>query len=242
MSTREKTPFAAGSGLCAYCGQTLATPRALQCFSCGRDWHDPHAIVRHGGAGRPYFPKRRHAGFLRLLFWCATAQALLVAVVVLLVQMPGMLLLGVALAAPVLSFLIHAGGEEPSAGAWRGQALRKLLALGFAVVCFLRPAAIPAMSVAAFGVACAYWFIVRLWKPSRPRPGDILLFVVPVAVFTATWLQNPGLAVRAVVLTFAAAELIDLGLMVRREYRAWRGRRRTEWHESTAPATSQRAA
>ena len=242
MNTPHPSTFSAGGGLCASCGQKLATPRARQCFSCGCDWHDPHAIVRHAAAGRPYFPKRRHAGFLRLLFWCATAQTLLVAVVVLLVQMPGMLLLGVAIAAPVLSLLIHAGGDEPAAGAWRGQALRKLLALGFAVVCFLRPDAIPGMAVAAFGLACAYWFIVRLWKPSRPRPGDVLLFVVPVAVFTATWLQNPGLAVRAVVGTFAAAELIDLGLMVRSEYAAWRGRRRAEWHESTAPATSHRAA
>jgi hypothetical protein len=33
---------------CPYCQAPLATSRAEQCFKCGRDWHDPNNVFRHG--------------------------------------------------------------------------------------------------------------------------------------------------------------------------------------------------
>lgn len=32
---------------CPYCGKTLRTKEARQCFECGTDWHDPEFLVRH---------------------------------------------------------------------------------------------------------------------------------------------------------------------------------------------------
>jgi hypothetical protein len=35
-------------GKCPYCGKSLPTSHALQCFSCGMDWHDRKNPVRRG--------------------------------------------------------------------------------------------------------------------------------------------------------------------------------------------------
>ncbi len=37
-----------GNSTCPYCGKGLQTSHALQCFSCGMDWHDGKNPVRRG--------------------------------------------------------------------------------------------------------------------------------------------------------------------------------------------------
>lgn len=32
---------------CPYCGKSLRSDGARQCFECGKDWHDPDQIVQH---------------------------------------------------------------------------------------------------------------------------------------------------------------------------------------------------
>ncbi len=224
-----------GSGMCRYCGQMLATPHARQCFSCGYDWHDSEHVVQRGDAAsrrKPDFPKRRSRGFLRLFVMCIAAQLLVAAVILLLIQLPLMLILSVAIAAPMLSFFLHQsttarrdGETEGTSWTWWGSALRKILALVFSALCLARPDWMAIVALVAFGVVCGYWFVVRLWRRRSPTPLDMVMFLAPIVVFAATWLHNPQTAVRTVVLTLGAAELIDLMLTFRDEIRRWRGRR-----------------
>ena len=42
---KERTP-------CPYCGISLPSAKARQCFSCGMDWHDPNDLVRRSDPER----------------------------------------------------------------------------------------------------------------------------------------------------------------------------------------------
>ncbi len=42
-----------GQGICPYCGVSLPTIHANQCFACGVDWHDPQNVFQRGTPGTP---------------------------------------------------------------------------------------------------------------------------------------------------------------------------------------------
>ncbi len=217
MRTQDRNIAVAST--CPHCRHPLAGRLAAQCFVCGLDWHNPAQVVRRGrhAVWRDERSGRRRPGavatFFPLLLLCGLTQGFLVLFAALLFQLPGVVLLGSLMAAPIVLFVNRS--LQTIAGQRHGgeRCLQRALLLVLSMGCWLFPAAVAPLAMAAFVVALGYGLLEQLRKTDRRfAAGPFWLLVLPAVVFGLACLREPQVAVTAVVLTFCVAEF--LGLLV----------------------------
>lgn len=204
------------SPACLYCAADLPTPRARQCFACGSDWHDPANLLRHSANDSnppPRRARRRSRPFLLLVLCCGLAQVLLVALIVLLAQLPGRMLPAIILGVPIVALLVHSEDGSPATAArfWL-RWLRRGMFLLVSLAALAAPPVLPWVAGAALVTAAGYWTWTLLGPPlDRGRKALIAWLVLFAAALGALfWLGAGPASVAAVVLAFCFAETINL--------------------------------
>jgi len=202
---------------CPYCVAELPSRLARQCFACGTDWHDQCDVLRQAppAAHRRPRPRRRPAAppFLLLVLCCGLAQVLLVALVVLLIQLPGLLAPAIVCGVPIVALLVHVDDGSPVTAArhWRRWLQRGVFLL-VSLAALAAPTVLPWIAGAALLAAAGYWTWMFLGPPLRRGRSALAAWLV---LFGATlaglaWLGAGPATVAAVILAFCFAETINL--------------------------------
>jgi hypothetical protein len=222
-----------GTRACPYCAALLASDRALQCFACGYDWHDPQRVVRRVACRPPSGSSRRRRPRLgSLLAAWAGAQFLLGAAIWGVFHLPLRFVPAAVAGLPILVYVVRARDEELlDTQARRVRHAQRVLLVVFTLATLAWPARLPWIAASAFTVAVGILAAesLRAGYDGRRAPIPLPLLLYSVLCFVLLWAGAPQLAVFTVVVTFACAEAIDGLLAVRR----W-GRRGVDTN-STAP-------